>query len=433
MTEQKTVAFHTLGCKLNFSETSTIARLFSERGYKRIDFNEQADVYVINTCSVTEVADKKCRYFINKAIHTSPNAFVVVVGCYSQLQPEKISEIHGVDLILGTQDKFRLVNFLEDIEKRDVPIIHNCHIEDVHRFDSAYSLGGRTRSFLKIQDGCDYPCTYCTIPLARGNSRNDTIENVIKNANEIASKGFKEIVLTGVNIGDFGRTNDENFFDLLKQLDNVDGIERYRISSIEPNLLTDEIICFVAQSKKFLPHFHVPLQSGSDKILALMQRRYNCKKFEDRILSIKNILPDAFIGIDIMVGFPGETNIDFEDSYNFIDRLDISFLHVFTYSERPNTKATDFVEKVSHAEKEKRSKMLHQLSEKKHRAFYEKHLNTTAKVLFESQKIGDFMFGFTGNYIKVQHQYNSALVNNIVNVRLIKILENTNVFGEIVQ
>jgi threonylcarbamoyladenosine tRNA methylthiotransferase MtaB len=337
----KKVAFHTLGCKLNFSESSTIARDFTEKGYKRVSFSEHADVYVINTCTVTDMADKKCKQAVKKVIRQNPNAVVAVIGCYAQLKPEEIKNIDGVDIVLGANEKFKLFQYIENKDNIMEPVIHSCEIDSVTQFDSAYSSGDRTRSFLKVQDGCNYPCTYCTIPNARGKSRNDSIENTIKQAQEIAAKGFKEIILTGVNIGDFGRTTDETFFDLIKELDKVDGIERYRISSIEPNLLNDEILEFVANSKKFLPHFHIPLQSGSNDILALMKRRYNREKFANRVEKIKQLMPNAFIGVDVIVGFPGETDEKFMETYQFIELLDISFLHVFSYSVRSGTPAEE--------------------------------------------------------------------------------------------
>ncbi len=419
----KTVAFHTLGCKLNFAESSTIARLFTDKGYKRVNFDQQADVYVINTCSVTSLADKKSRYMINKAIKTSPNGIVAVVGCYSQLKPEEIAKIEGVDIVLGSNDKFKLIDYIEDFKKSESQQIHSCEADN-ESFMSSYSSGDRTRSFLKVQDGCDYVCTYCTIPLARGKSRNSTVENIIKTANEIAAKGFKEVVLTGVNIGDFGRTTNETFFDLMKQLETVEGIERYRISSIEPNLITNPIIEYVAQSRKFLPHFHIPLQSGSNKILGLMKRRYNRELFASRIEFIKKTIPDAFIGVDVIVGFPDETADDFVDTYKFLESLDVTFLHIFPSSERPNTPAATMAGKVRDAEITKRSKLLHELSEKKHKAFYQQNIGKSKTVLFEHQQHDGKMFGFTDNYVKVEFPFTETLINRLVNVTLTEI--NTN-------
>jgi threonylcarbamoyladenosine tRNA methylthiotransferase MtaB len=427
----KKVAFHTLGCKLNFSESSAIAKDFTDRGFEKVKFGEPADVIVINTCTVTSIADKKCRQAVCKALKTSPDAFVAVTGCYAQLKPQEIVEIPGVDIVLGTNEKFKLFEHIENFEKQKQPQIHSCEIDTVTRFDAAYSSGDRTRSFLKVQDGCDYPCTYCTIPKARGKSRSDTIENTVRKAQEIASKGFKEIILTGVNIGDFGRTTNETFFELIRALDKVEGIERYRISSIEPNLLSEEIIRFTSESQKFLPHFHIPLQSGSNKLLKLMKRRYLRELFAEKISQIKEITPDAFIGVDVIVGFPGETDEDFNDTYTFLENLDISFLHVFSYSVRPDTPAAAMDKKVSPKQIATRSVALHQLSDKKHRAFYEKFLGTSRKVLFESTNSHGFMHGFTDNYIKVEIPYDKNLRNKTVLTTLVQFSKSGNIIGNL--
>ena len=425
--ENKRVAFHTLGCKLNFSETSTIANLFGERDFLRVDFNDESDIYVINTCSVTESADKKCRQSIKKAINTSPNAFIAVIGCYAQLKPKDIVNIPGVDLILGANEKFNILNYLDSFEKKEFPEIHSCEVEDVYQFVPSYSMGDRTRSFLKVQDGCDYQCTYCTIPLARGKSRNNTIKNTILEARKIAENGIKEVVLTGVNIGDFGKYTNENFLELIQELDKIEGIERFRISSIEPNLLSDEIIEFVASSNKFVPHFHIPLQSGSDKILGLMKRRYRTDLFNRRVKKIRELLPEAAIGVDVIVGFPGETESDFTDTYNFINSLDVSYLHVFSYSERPNTESVNIKPKIDNSEIERRSKMLQILSGKKRRFFYEQNLGMEFAVLYEGKKSGELMFGFTENYIKVETTFNINNINQVQRVKLDRISEHGNV------
>jgi len=429
----KKVAFHTLGCKLNFAETSTIARLFEKEGFEKVEFPKAADVYVINTCSVTENADKECKTVVKSALKNSPDAFVAIIGCYAQLKPEEIAKIEGVDVVLGASEKFKLLNYIQLSQKNQTTEIHSCEIDDVQQFISSYSAGDRTRSFLKVQDGCDYTCSYCTIPLARGASRSDTILNVVENAKKIAESGIKEIVLTGVNIGDFGfnqHQNDqgkkqEKFLDLIQELDKVDGIERFRISSIEPNLLKDEIIEFVAQSKRFVPHFHVPLQSGSNKILNLMRRRYLRELYVDRINKIKKLMPHACIGVDVIVGFPGETEEDFFETYEFINQLNVSYLHVFTYSERENTDAVLLQGKVEMSERKKRNKMLRILSAKKTRAFYEEHLGKTYPVLMEHENKNDFMFGFTPNYIKVKIPFNTSNFNTILKLKL----ENIDVDG----
>ncbi|WP_285008653.1 tRNA (N(6)-L-threonylcarbamoyladenosine(37)-C(2))-methylthiotransferase MtaB [Pedobacter faecalis] len=419
----KTVAFYTLGCKLNFSETSTIGRLFTDAGYGVVEFTQGADVYVINTCSVTDHADKKCRKVVKEALKYSPNAYVTIVGCYAQLKPAEIAEIPGVDMVLGAAEKFRIVEFISDLTKEPKAVVHQQNIEKVnHNFIAAYSIGDRTRTFLKVQDGCDYPCTYCTIPLARGGSRSDTIENVLNRARQIAESGVKEIVLTGVNLGDFGIRNgkrEDRFFDLVRALDEVEGIERIRISSIEPNLLSNEIIEFVASSKRFVPHFHIPLQSGSDKILGLMRRRYQRDLYTERVAKIKSVMPDCCIGVDVIVGFPGETQQDFLDTYQFLNELDISYLHVFTYSERDQTPAAEMAGVVPGAVRADRSKMLHILSDKKRRAFYQSQLGAVGEVLFEDDQKSGFMHGFTRNYVKVRAKYDPVMVNEVKTVKLV--------------
>lgn len=421
----KKVAFHTLGCKLNFAETSTIARKFENTGYTKVDFTDEADVYVLNTCSVTENADKECKQLIRNVKKLSPQAIVAVIGCYAQLKANEIGQIQGVDLVLGAKEKFNLPHYVENITKKENAEVHSCEIEETNSFISAYSVGDRTRSFLKVQDGCDYTCSYCTIPLARGKSRSDSIENVVAQAIEIAAQGIKEIVLTGVNIGDFGftqtsntETKQETFLDLIKELDKVEGVERFRISSIEPNLLRDEIIDFVAQSKRFAPHFHVPLQSGSNAVLKLMRRRYMRELYIERVARIKQVMPHACIGVDVIVGFPGETDAEFLETYNFINALDISYLHVFTYSERPNTDAIEFVNVVPIVERKERNKMLRILSTKKQRNFYTQHIGSTRKVLFEAENKNGFINGFTDNYIKVQMPFSDDLINNMQDVFL---------------
>ncbi|WP_028982279.1 tRNA (N(6)-L-threonylcarbamoyladenosine(37)-C(2))-methylthiotransferase MtaB [Sporocytophaga myxococcoides] len=417
----KKVAFYTLGCKLNFSETSTIGRLFEMNGFQKVEFQEKADVYVINTCSVTENADKKCKKVVKEALKYSPDAFIAVIGCYAQLKPKEISEIPGVDAVLGAAEKFRLIELLGTFEKKDKGEVFASEIKDATSFNQAYSYGDRTRTFLKVQDGCDYSCSFCTIPLARGNSRSDTIENILAGAREIAATEVKEVVLTGVNIGDYGIINGEKvntFFDLVKELDNVDGIERIRISSIEPNLLTNEIIDFVSRSNRFVPHFHIPLQSGSNKMLKLMRRRYQRELYKERVEAIKAVMPDCCIGVDVIVGFNGETHEDFLDTYNFLNELDVSYLHVFTYSERANTHAVKMAGKVPMAERNERSKMLRSLSEKKRRKFYEEQLSKTKTVLFEADEENGMMFGFTENYVKVTAKYDPVLVNEMKKIRL---------------
>ncbi len=429
MNSSKKVAFYTLGCKLNFSETSTIARNFKDEGYEKVEFEEEADVYVINTCSVTDHADTKCRNIIRSALKVSPEAFIIVVGCYAQLKPEEIADIEGVDLVLGATEKFKITDYLNDLTKNSHGEVHSCEINEADFYVGAYSIGDRTRAFLKVQDGCDYKCTYCTIPLARGISRSDTVENVLSNAREIVDKGIKEIVLTGVNIGDYGKgefgnkKHEHTFLELVKELDTVEGLERIRISSIEPNLLKDETIQFVAQSKRFVPHFHIPLQSGSNDLLKRMKRRYMRELYVDRVKRIKELMPNACIGVDVIVGFPGETDEKFLETYNFLNELDISYLHVFTYSERPNTEAIEMDGAVEKPVRHKRSKMLRVLSAKKRRQFYESQLNTEQTVLFESENKDGFIHGFTENYVKVKAPYSVELINHTQPIKLTSIDE----------
>lgn len=421
MFEGKTVSFHTLGCKLNFSETSTIARLMQEKGFQKIPLEMGADVCVINTCSVTENADKECKQIIKSVLSKNPETFIAVIGCYAQLKPDEISNIEGVDVVLGASEKFKLLNYIQLSGKNTHAEIYNCDITEVNTFVSSFSAGDRTRSFLKVQDGCDYSCTFCTIPLARGKSRSDTIENVIENAKQIAQKGIKEIVLTGVNLGDFGygieldkntkKRKEYTFLDLIKELDEIDGIDRIRISSIEPNLLKDEIIEFVANSKRFAPHFHIPLQSGNNEILGKMKRRYQRELYTDRVNKIKQLMPNCCIGVDVIVGFPGETHEHFIETYNFLNTLNVSYLHVFTYSERDNTEAVLMENTVEVSERKRRNKMLRILSAKKLRVFYESQLNKKLTVLFEHENKNGMMYGFTENYVKISHPYNENLVN----------------------
>lgn len=423
----KKVAFYTLGCKLNFSETSSIGRLFKDAGYQVTAFNSEADIYVINTCSVTDHADRKCRKVVKEALKHSPNAYITIVGCYAQLKPQEISEIPGVDMVLGAAEKFNIIEHINDLTKTDKAVVHNAPITDTQQFVSAFSIGDRTRTFLKVQDGCDYSCTFCTIPLARGESRSGKIDDIVAQAKEIAASGVKEIVLTGVNIGDFGVLDGKRqarFADLVKALDEVEGIDRIRISSIEPNLLTNEIIEVVAQSKRFVPHFHMPLQSGSNKVLAQMRRRYKRELYAERVAKIKALMPQCCIGVDVIVGFPGETRDDFIDTYNFINELDISYLHVFTYSERENTIAAQMEGAVPGAQRSDRSKMLHILSEKKRRAFYQTQIGSDGLVLFEGDIKDGYMHGFTKNYVKVRTPYDPLLVNEIVPVKLVALTDN---------
>lgn len=427
---QKTAAFHTLGCKLNFAETSTIARQLTEAGYEKVGFDDFSDVYVINTCSVTENADRECKLHVKRAMKANPEGLVVILGCYAQLKPEEISAIEGVDLVLGAKEKFNILSYLEDLEKtQDKGIVHSCEIDEADFFIGSYSFGDRTRAFLKVQDGCDYKCTYCTIPLARGISRSDTIDNVVKNAQEIASKGIKEIVLTGVNIGDYGKgefgnkKHEHTFLDLISELDSVEGIERIRISSIEPNLLKDESIDLVAKSKRFVPHFHIPLQSGSDDLLKKMKRRYLTSLYLNRINKIRQVMPDSCIGVDVIVGFPGETEELFLETYNFLNQLPISYLHVFTYSERENTEAAAMENVVPIPERKRRNKMLRILSEKKKMAFYQTQVGKTLPVLWEHENKNGLMFGFTENYVRVQKPFDLSSVNQVEILELQKIQE----------
>jgi threonylcarbamoyladenosine tRNA methylthiotransferase MtaB len=423
----KKVAFYTLGCKLNYSETSTISRMFEDKGYQKVDFNQSPDIFIINTCSVTENADKKCKKIVKEAQKINPDGYVAIIGCYAQLKPQEIANIEGVDAVLGAAEKFRLVDLLDGFVKEPtakIAKVYNSNIEEAVEYHTSYSLNDRTRTFLKVQDGCDYPCSYCTIPLARGASRSDTIANVLKAANEIAQSGVKEIVLTGVNIGDFGIINGsrtEKFIDLIKALDTIEGIERFRISSIEPNLLTDEVIEFVAQSKRFVPHFHIPLQSGSAKVLALMKRRYKRELYEERVTKIKELMPHCCIGVDVIVGHPGETDEEFLETYHFLNELNISYLHVFTYSERANTHALTIRPNVPAHKRAERSKMLHILSDKKRRAFYEENLHRTATVLFEEDISNGLMQGFTENYVRVVAKYDPLLINELKEVALLNI------------
>ncbi|MGL1889028.1 MAG: tRNA (N(6)-L-threonylcarbamoyladenosine(37)-C(2))-methylthiotransferase MtaB [Reichenbachiella sp.] len=417
----KKVAFYTLGCKLNFSETSTIARLFQDKGYKKVDFEATPDIFVINTCSVTDNADKKCKQIVKSAKKISPESFVVIIGCFAQLKPTEISEIPGVDAVLGAAEKFKLIEHLDNFEKKDETIVCATEISNAVEFNNAYSKDDRTRTFLKVQDGCNYGCAFCTIPLARGKSRSDTIANIIATAQEIAASEAKEVVLTGVNIGDFGvqeGKRKESFVNLVKQLDEVEGLDRIRISSIEPNLLKNEVIDFVAKSKRFVPHFHIPLQSGSNKILKMMNRRYLRELYVERVERIKSTMPHACIGVDVIVGFPGETEDDFLDTYNFLNELNISYLHVFAYSERPNTKAVDMGDIVPIPERQKRSKMLRILSDKKKRAFYESQAGTMQQVLLEGDTKDGKMHGFTSNYVKVEFPHDEALINQIIDIKL---------------
>ena len=416
----RSVAFHTLGCKLNFAETSTIAKDFNTAGFVTVHYKEKADVYVINTCSVTENADRECRNIVGRALKANPDGFVVVVGCYAQLKPEQIMEMPGVDLVLGATEKFNVTQFLGALEKQQGPAeIHSCEISEANSFVSSYSAGERTRAFLKVQDGCDYKCTYCTIPLARGISRSDTLENVVNNAKEIAAKGIPEIVLTGVNVGDYGKgefgnkRHENTFLELVQALDDEVPVERMRISSIEPNLLRDEIIAFTGASKKFVPHFHIPLQSGSDEILKKMKRRYMTALYTQRVAAIRKAHPDAGIGVDVIVGFPGESEAYFLETYNFINDLDISYLHVFTYSERNNTAAAEMDGVVPIPERKRRNKMLRILSEKKTRLFYESQLDTSRPILFEGENRSGYMFGYTDNYVRVKTFWNPEWANKI--------------------
>ncbi|WP_339666212.1 tRNA (N(6)-L-threonylcarbamoyladenosine(37)-C(2))-methylthiotransferase MtaB [Maribacter arcticus] len=424
---KKKVAFYTLGCKLNFSETSTIARSFADEGFDRVDFSEKADMYVINTCSVTDNADKKFKTIVKKAQKINPDAFVAAVGCYAQLKPEELADVDGVDLVLGATEKFKITDYINDLTKNDHGKVYSCEIADANFYVGSYAIGDRTRAFLKVQDGCDYKCTYCTIPLARGISRSDTLENVLKNAADISNQGIKEIVLTGVNIGDYGKgefgnkNHEHTFLDLVEALDEVEGIHRLRISSIEPNLLKNETIEFVAQSKTFVPHFHIPLQNGSDSLLKLMKRRYMTNLYQERVSKIREVIPNCCIGVDVIVGFPGETEEHFLETYHFLNDLDISYLHVFTYSERDNTPAARMDGVVPNKVRNKRSKMLRGLSVKKRRAFYESQIGNELTVLFESENKTGYINGFTENYVKVKTPWNPELVNTLHKVKLTEI------------
>jgi len=433
MENKKKVAFYTLGCKLNFSETSTIARNFQNEGFDRVEFEEVADIYVINTCSVTENADKQFKQIVKKATKLNDKAFIAAVGCYAQLKPEELVAVDGVDLVLGATEKFKITDYINDLSKNDRGEVHSCEIEEADFYVGSYSIGDRTRAFLKVQDGCDYKCTYCTIPLARGISRSDALENVLKNASEISQQGIKEIVLTGVNIGDYGKgefgnkKHEHTFLDLVKALDEVEGIERLRISSIEPNLLKNETIEFVSQSRTFVPHFHIPLQSGSNEILKKMKRRYQREVYTERVSKIREVMPHACIGVDVIVGFPGETDEDFLETYHFLNDLEISYLHVFTYSERDNTEAAAMDGVVPMNVRSKRSKMLRGLSVKKRRAFYESQIGTNRTVLFEGENKEGYIHGFTENYVKVKTPWNPELVNTLHQVRLTNIDEDGSV------
>ncbi len=424
---RKKVAFYTLGCKLNFSETATIARNFEDEGFERVSFEDNADIYVINTCSVTDNADKKFKTIVRQAQNINPKAFVAAIGCYAQLKPHELAATDGVDLVLGATEKFKITDYLNDLAKNDFGEVHSCEIEEADFYVGSYSVGDRTRAFLKVQDGCDYKCTYCTIPLARGISRSDTLENVLKNAKEISEQDIKEIVLTGVNIGDYGKGEFGNkkhkhtFFELVQALDQVEGIERLRISSIEPNLLKNETIEFVANSRTFVPHFHIPLQSGNNEILKLMRRRYMRELYEERVRKIKSLMPNACIGVDVIVGFPGETDEHFLETYHFLNELDISYLHVFTYSERDNTIAASMDNAVPMKVRNKRSKMLRGLSVKKRRSFYESQLGKTHTVLFEGENKKGYIHGFTENYVKVKTPWNPELINTLHQIKLTKI------------
>jgi threonylcarbamoyladenosine tRNA methylthiotransferase MtaB len=438
MATPKSVAFYTLGCKLNYSETSSIGRMFEDAGYQEVKFNDGANIYVINTCSVTDFADKKCRQIVRRALRKSPNAFVVVIGCYAQLKPQEISKIEGVDLVLGAAEKFRILDFIDDLSKAPGKgMVQAGEVREAKNFVNSFSFGDRTRSFLKVQDGCDYKCSFCTIPLARGNSRSDTVESVVENAEKIAAMGVKEIVLTGVNIGDFGngteviegtkQKKEAMFIDLIKELDKVEGIERFRISSIEPNLLTNEIIEFVAQSERFVPHFHIPMQSGNNKQLKAMRRRYKRELYADRVATIKHLMPHCCIGVDAIVGFPGETEEDFLETYRFLNELDVSYFHVFTYSERPNTLAAEMEDTVSIQERRRRNQMLTILSEKKRRHFYNENMGRRREVLFEGSREAGRMSGFTDNYIKIDTDIDLDLINQLGVVQLMAVNEKGNV------
>jgi threonylcarbamoyladenosine tRNA methylthiotransferase MtaB len=423
MNQFKKVAFYTLGCKLNFSETSTISRLFEDAGFAKVGFEEHPDVYVINTCSVTENADKKCKQLVKRAKKINPDSFVVIVGCYAQLKPTEIAKINGVNMVLGANEKFNILEHLDKIDQNtEETIVSFDNIKETKEFVPSYSFGDRTRSFLKVQDGCDYFCTFCTIPLARGKSRNATIEETVLEAKKIAETNIREVVLTGVNIGDFGQGGDENFYQLIQALDKVDGIDRYRISSIEPNLLSNEIIDFcLSKSKRFVPHFHIPLQSGSDRILRLMRRKYERALYAERVQQIKSLRSDACVGVDVIVGFPGETDEDFMETIGFLKDMDISYLHVFTYSERANTGAPKLGEAVPMEMRRERSKQLHLLSDRKKRQFYSENVGSVRSVLFEQEEDEGIMYGFTENYVKVKYNYQPELVNTFQSIKLLEV------------
>lgn len=431
--QEKRVSFHTLGCKLNFSESSTLAREFERGGYKRVEPSEPTDVAVINSCSVTEHADKKCRNIIRKIHRRNPNAIIAVTGCYAQLRPEAIAAIDGVDIVLSNNDKGDLYKRVVELKERGKAEVYSCSVENLTRFFAAYSSGDRTRSFLKVQDGCDYKCAYCTIHYARGSSRNIPIADIVAEAKEIAAAGQKEIVITGINTGDFGRTTGERFIDLLRELDGVDGIERYRISSIEPNLITDEIIEFCAQSPKFVPHFHIPLQSGSTRILGLMRRRYTAERYRERIAKIRELMPDSFLGVDVIVGFPGEGEEEFMETYRLLEEVGASFLHIFPFSERPGTPAVDMPNKVQARISTERVSRLEELSAKLNRAFTERFIGTEREVLFESTNHDGLMYGYTDNYLRVSIPFNEAAVNNICCVRLDSIDANGDVCATLIE
>jgi threonylcarbamoyladenosine tRNA methylthiotransferase MtaB len=427
MNPRKKVAFYTLGCKLNFSETSTIARSFNDEGFDRVDFSEKADMYVINTCSVTENADRRFKDIVKQAQKGNADAFIAAIGCYAQLKPQELADVNGVDLVLGATEKFRITDYINDLAKNDFGEVHSCEIKDADFYVGSYSIGDRTRAFLKVQDGCDYVCAFCTIPLARGISRSEALNKVLLNAKEISDQGIKEIVLTGVNIGDYGKgefgnkKHQHTFLELIQELDNVDGIERVRISSIEPNLLKNETIQFVSSSKAFVPHFHIPLQSGSNELLRLMKRRYKRELYVEKVKKIKKYMPEACIGVDVIIGFPGETDELFLETYHFLNELDISYLHVFTYSERENTPAASMEGVVPLNVRKKRSKMLRGLSVKKRRSFYESQLNTVHTVLFEGENKKGYILGFTENYVKIKHPWNPELINTTREVLLTEI------------
>lgn len=429
---EKKVAFYTLGCKLNFSETSTIARQFEDLGFKRVSPDSQADIYVINTCSVTNQADKKCRQAITRFIHKSPDAYIAVIGCYAQLKPEEIAGIEGVDIVLGSSEKFNIPLKIDNELRKTKAKIFSCDVDVINDFFPAYSTGDRTRSFLKIQDGCDYRCSYCTIPLARGKSRNMPVERIAEQAREVAIRGTKEIILTGVNSGDFGKSTNESFYDLITTLEKVEGIERFRISSIEPNLITSDVISFVAGSAKFLPHFHIPLQSGSNKILGLMKRRYNRELFAEKIAQIRKFIPNVFIGIDVIVGFPGESDQDFKETYHFLEDQNPAFIHLFPYSERPNTPSVSYNNKVFPGIIKTRMDQLTDLCHCLHRNFYDMNIGRNENVLFESTRKGISMFGFTGNYIKAETSYRKDLVGKICSVKMVKVNSTGNMEVELI-